>query len=153
MKCPSCGYDNKEGAKYCNLCLTSFDETGPENPSSNISPVVPPSSQTAVMPDNQDLSDIYLPLWNRHILITAVTLILGLGAIILAFLFGSKPVYITVIVVWLISTIIVSLTIRCPACDCLLCWKSKKRLGYALLPFIPIPRDNSCPQCGVILRK
>ncbi len=24
MKCPSCGYENKEGARYCNLCQHSF---------------------------------------------------------------------------------------------------------------------------------
>jgi hypothetical protein len=24
MKCPSCGYDNPEGAQYCSLCQTSF---------------------------------------------------------------------------------------------------------------------------------
>jgi hypothetical protein len=24
MKCPSCGYENKEGARYCNLCQRSF---------------------------------------------------------------------------------------------------------------------------------
>jgi len=24
MKCPSCGYENREGAQYCNLCQVSF---------------------------------------------------------------------------------------------------------------------------------
>ena len=24
MKCPSCGYENEEGARYCNLCQNSF---------------------------------------------------------------------------------------------------------------------------------
>lgn len=30
MKCPSCGYQNQEGAQYCNLCLHSFVKPQPE---------------------------------------------------------------------------------------------------------------------------
>ena len=30
MKCPSCGYQNQEGAQYCNLCLHSFVRPQPE---------------------------------------------------------------------------------------------------------------------------
>ena len=30
MKCPSCGYENQEGAQYCNLCLHSFVRPQPE---------------------------------------------------------------------------------------------------------------------------
>ncbi|MGD9143630.1 MAG: zinc-ribbon domain-containing protein [Dehalococcoidia bacterium] len=30
MKCPSCGYENQEGAQYCNLCLHSFVKPQPE---------------------------------------------------------------------------------------------------------------------------
>jgi uncharacterized membrane protein YhaH (DUF805 family) len=31
MKCPSCGYENKEDARYCNLCQTSFIKPQPES--------------------------------------------------------------------------------------------------------------------------
>jgi lysylphosphatidylglycerol synthetase-like protein (DUF2156 family) len=30
MECPSCGYENREGARYCNLCLTSFVKEQPK---------------------------------------------------------------------------------------------------------------------------
>jgi len=30
MICPSCGYENREDARYCNLCQTSFVKTKPE---------------------------------------------------------------------------------------------------------------------------
>ncbi len=30
MKCPSCGYQNQEGAQYCNMCLHSFVKPEPE---------------------------------------------------------------------------------------------------------------------------
>lgn len=32
MKCPSCGYENREDAQYCNLCQTSFIKAQPESP-------------------------------------------------------------------------------------------------------------------------
>jgi len=32
MKCPSCGYENQEGAQYCNMCLYSFIKPNPESP-------------------------------------------------------------------------------------------------------------------------
>ncbi|HEY98441.1 MAG TPA: zinc ribbon domain-containing protein [Dehalococcoidia bacterium] len=31
MKCPSCGYQNQEGAQYCNMCLYSFIKPHPES--------------------------------------------------------------------------------------------------------------------------
>ena len=152
MKCPSCGYDNKEDAQYCNLCLTSFVETDLEIHSSDTATIAPTYSQTTTMTDDQDLSNIYVPLWNRQILSNAIAFIFGLAAIILSIQFGNTAILIAVIIVWVISYLSISLLLRCPACDCLLCWKSKTCRSYAFIPFIPIPWDNTCPECGVILR-
>ena len=49
MKCPSCGYENKEDARYCNLCQTSFVKPQPEPPS----PVPPPLLRKETAPEGE----------------------------------------------------------------------------------------------------
>lgn len=51
MKCPSCGYENREDAQYCNLCQTSFiKKSEPELPRSVRQPVGPKKIPQTVMP-------------------------------------------------------------------------------------------------------
>ena len=49
MKCPSCGYENKEDARYCNLCQTSFVKAQPEPPR----PVPPPLLKKETVPEGE----------------------------------------------------------------------------------------------------
>jgi hypothetical protein len=32
MKCPSCGYENREDAPYCDICQTPFNPPQTDNP-------------------------------------------------------------------------------------------------------------------------
>ncbi len=54
MKCPSCGYENREDARYCNLCQTSFIKAEPEPP--GLAP--PPLLKRETVPEGEagDLS-------------------------------------------------------------------------------------------------
>lgn len=54
MKCPSCGYENREDARYCNLCQTSFIKPRPESP--ELAPPLAPRKETVPEGETGDLN-------------------------------------------------------------------------------------------------
>jgi hypothetical protein len=64
MKCPSCGYENREDAQYCNLCQTSFiKKPEPESPR----PVRQPVSQKVNPPPEFMIRENELNWFRRHL--------------------------------------------------------------------------------------
>ena len=53
MECPSCGYQNQEGAQYCNMCLYSFIKPQPEpqRPRQLQTQMVSPNNATSQEPE------------------------------------------------------------------------------------------------------
>ncbi len=103
------------------------------------------------MNDAKDYSNIYAPLWKRQAIITLVALALGSIGIIFAVL-GNKTMFCILFVCALVTTIIISFILRCPACGCYICWNTKV-YGYRNCAMAPIPFDKKCPHCEAVLRK
>ncbi len=103
------------------------------------------------MNGEKNYSKIYTAIWKRQIVIFSIALVLaGLG-IFSAFGGNTALLYILFLVA-LIITIIISFILKCPACNCYICWNSKAR-GYKTQPYAVVPFDKKCPKCGVILRE
>jgi hypothetical protein len=64
MKCPSCGYENREDARYCNLCQTSFVKDQRELPRQSPEPVTPLAPRREAVPGGETG---YLNWFQRHL--------------------------------------------------------------------------------------
>jgi hypothetical protein len=83
MRCPSCGYENIEGAQYCNLCQTSFvKKTEPESPGPTQTPSVP----KATLPTGLRRDERELNWFRRHLNWTWILAQLAIFLISFAFM-------------------------------------------------------------------
>ena len=90
MKCPACGYNNAEGAPYCNLCQTSFVKNNEPGP-------VPPPPPEGAPPaglkrDYEELNWLRRHLnWTWVLAQIAVFLISVAGVVVLAVVLVKTP--------------------------------------------------------------
>lgn len=101
--------------------------------------------------EEKDYSQAYMPIWRRQIIILLVVLVFAIGGIIAAVL-GNKTLFFILFGVAIVTSVISSSILKCPACGCNICWNTKTR-GYGTQPFALVPFDKRCPRCGAILRK
>ncbi len=147
MKCPSCGYENREGAKYCNLCLTSFVKPQPKASSLMMTRSPKENVPGMLRRETQELN-----WFNRHLNWTwvlaqfAVVLILLVLGIIFAFSLITSPLtrgfdltsaLTSVLIIGIISIILYILSVYVVGG-----WVLKKKnrsLWWLLIFLIPVP--------------
>lgn len=62
MECPSCGYHNREGAQYCNMCLYSFVKPQPESARPRQLQTQTVARENSALDDSDDVNQPYPPL-------------------------------------------------------------------------------------------
>ena len=147
MKCPKCGYENKEGALYCNLCTEVFTKEKIQKP---------------VKEKIQDCSGEFMPVRRRIINFYLIKIFLLLFFILNILLRGSvfknlpgqlSFIFIAIFMIFILVDIYYYFTLSCPNCNYELgkfCWTGAG--SFVINPF-RFFKLRFCPECNCLLVK
>jgi hypothetical protein len=90
MKCPSCGYENKENSRYCNLCQHAFVKE-PQAPYGLSSLAKPAGEAVQKVPGSRVVGENWFQRHLNWTWLLAQCAVQLLGAIVAYFIFDSLP--------------------------------------------------------------
>jgi hypothetical protein len=147
MKCPKCGYENKEEALYCNLCTEIFRKEKKQKP---------------VKEKIQDCSGEFMPVRRRIKYGYLIRFFLGLLIILNILLRGSvfknlpgqlSFIFIAIFMIFILVDIYYYFTLSCPNCNYELGKFCNFGVnGFAINPF-KFFKLRFCPECSCLLVK
>jgi len=146
MKCPKCGYENKEEALYCNLCKELFTKEKRQKP---------------VKEKIKDCSGEFMPVRRRIIYGYLIRIFLLLLLILNILLRGSVSknlsgqlyfIFIAIFMIFILVDIYYYFTLSCPNCNYELGKFIWTGVRFAINPF-RFFKLRFCPECNCLLVK
>lgn len=146
MKCPKCGYENKEEALYCNLCKELFTKEKRQKP---------------VKEKIKDYSGEFMPVRRRiingYLIRIFLLLLLILNILLRGSVFKNLPgqlnfIFIAIFMIIILVDIYYYFTLSCPNCNYELgkfIWTAGR---FAIDPF-RFFKLRFCPGCNCLLVK
>jgi len=147
MKCPKCGYENKEEALYCNLCKELFTKEKRQKP---------------VKEKIKDYSGEFMPVRRRiingYLIRIFLLLLLILNILLRGSVFKNLPgqlsfIFMAIFMIFILVDIYYYFTLSCPNCNYDLGkFCSIGVRGFGINPFTFF-KLRFCPECNCLLVK
>lgn len=146
MKCPKCGYENKEEALYCNLCTEIFKKEKIQKP---------------VKEKIKDHSGEFMPVRRRiiygYLIRIFLLLLLILNVLLRGSVFKNLPgqlsfIFMAIFMIFFLVDIYYYFTLSCPNCNYELGKFIWTGVRFAINPF-RFFKLRFCPECNCLLVK
>lgn len=173
MKCPACGAENEEDAKFCKLCWKPFQDGKPTLEQlagrSSIPDEKEPEDLHDTNLDSQAKIDYkkfgadpdhyikdFMPAWKRYVLFNRIMAAVLILWIMYLFTHLSEIDSLTDVTIFLgialfVLFVYVSSKLKCPNCSCNIFWYEYRK-HWGLTTPMNVLRDRKCPRCGVKLK-